>query len=283
MNSQPNITRAMNNLEAELDCKLFFRSHTGVTLTPEGEMLHSYISAAHKQIQLGEAKILSAKNLQKGHISIGFSIGITEIILHNSILPILHHYHLLHPEIRLQIVNESTPKLISDISNGLIDLAVVTTISKKNADIHETILESFQDILIGGPAFSKLCNKKVNLTELVNYPFINLWSGTETYNFYSEFFASHGLKFEPAVETATTDQILSFVINDMGIGFVSPEYAKTALENSEVFKINLSEKLPLRNISLIRNNNTPINVAAAVLEDMICDSVQLDRTSLSDL
>ena len=29
MNSQPNITRAMNNLESELDCKLFFRSHKG--------------------------------------------------------------------------------------------------------------------------------------------------------------------------------------------------------------------------------------------------------------
>ena len=34
-NNQPNITRCMNNLEAELDCKLFLRSNKGVLLTPE--------------------------------------------------------------------------------------------------------------------------------------------------------------------------------------------------------------------------------------------------------
>ena len=36
-NNQPNITRCMNILENELECKLFVRSNRGVTLTPEGE------------------------------------------------------------------------------------------------------------------------------------------------------------------------------------------------------------------------------------------------------
>ena len=38
-NNQPNITRCMNILENELECKLFVRSNRGVTLTPEGEKL----------------------------------------------------------------------------------------------------------------------------------------------------------------------------------------------------------------------------------------------------
>ena len=38
-NNQPNITRCMNNLEHELNCKLFVRSNRGVTLTPEGTRL----------------------------------------------------------------------------------------------------------------------------------------------------------------------------------------------------------------------------------------------------
>ena len=32
-NSQPNITRCMNNLESELSCKLFVRSNQGIVLT----------------------------------------------------------------------------------------------------------------------------------------------------------------------------------------------------------------------------------------------------------
>ena len=35
VNSQPNLTRAVHNLEAELGCRLFLRSSRGVELTPE--------------------------------------------------------------------------------------------------------------------------------------------------------------------------------------------------------------------------------------------------------
>lgn len=36
VNSQPNLTRAVHNLEAELGCRLFLRSSRGVELTPGG-------------------------------------------------------------------------------------------------------------------------------------------------------------------------------------------------------------------------------------------------------
>ena len=35
--NQPNITRCMNILENELDCKLLIRSHKGIQLTTEGD------------------------------------------------------------------------------------------------------------------------------------------------------------------------------------------------------------------------------------------------------
>ena len=39
-NSQPNITRAMNCLEQQLNTTLFIRTNRGVQLTPEGERLY---------------------------------------------------------------------------------------------------------------------------------------------------------------------------------------------------------------------------------------------------
>ena len=53
-NNQPNITRCMNNLEQELGCKLFVRSHRGVSLTPEGERLYQRVAAANEQLRMGE-------------------------------------------------------------------------------------------------------------------------------------------------------------------------------------------------------------------------------------
>ena len=269
-NSQPNITRTMNNLETELGCKLFIRSNKGVALTSEGEKLFLHVQTAHEHLQIGEAEITSSQNLYNGHISIGFSIGITEILLHDKILPVLRDYHRLYPGTHIQIINNSTPSLVSDVSNGLIDMAVVTSFSNSSFDLHETILNSFQDVLIAGPAFSNLKDRNLTLAELIQYPIINLWKGTETYEFYNNFFTLHGLPFEPEVETATTDQVLYFVSNSMGIGFISSEYAKTSLQKGKVFQINLAENIPMRNISLIHNIGRSVNLAADILEGMIC-------------
>lgn len=54
-NSQPNLTRAIKTLEAELGCTLFSRTNRGLILTPEGEALYRHIRVAFAEIEAGEA------------------------------------------------------------------------------------------------------------------------------------------------------------------------------------------------------------------------------------
>ena len=72
-NSQPNITRAMNSLEHEVNCMLFVRTNRGVHLTPEGERLYERVSAAMKQFQLAEEELSDSAALEHGSIAIGVS------------------------------------------------------------------------------------------------------------------------------------------------------------------------------------------------------------------
>ena len=51
--SQPNMTRGLNRLEAQLGCKLLVRSTRGVTLTPEGEALYAHVAIAQEQLLAG--------------------------------------------------------------------------------------------------------------------------------------------------------------------------------------------------------------------------------------
>lgn len=55
--NQPNITRCMNILENELDCKLLIRSHKGIQLTTEGEHLFRHVAIAIEQLTYGEKKL----------------------------------------------------------------------------------------------------------------------------------------------------------------------------------------------------------------------------------
>ena len=50
--SQPAITKTIKILESEIDSTLFYRNHNGMSLTPEGEKLYTYI----KPISASEAK-----------------------------------------------------------------------------------------------------------------------------------------------------------------------------------------------------------------------------------
>ena len=52
--NQPNITRCMNILENELDCKLLIRSHKGIQLTTEGEHLFRHVAIAIEQLTYGK-------------------------------------------------------------------------------------------------------------------------------------------------------------------------------------------------------------------------------------
>ena len=88
-NSQPNITRAMNCLEQEVNCTLFIRTNRGAFLTPEGERLYTRVSAAMMQIQQAEEELAESVGLEHGSISIGAS----EIALNIYLLDRLKKFH----------------------------------------------------------------------------------------------------------------------------------------------------------------------------------------------
>lgn len=267
--NQPNITRAMNNLEAELGCRLFLRSNRGVTLTPEGEKLFSHVRIAQEHLQAGEMELSGDKSLESGFVSIGAS----ETALHRLLLPVLRRFHLTYPGIRIQISSYSTPQAINALKNGLIELAVVTTptgLNHSSNDIClETALQKFHDIVIAGPSFGALKGKTLTLQQLSQYPLICMNHHSKTYEQYNKLFAKYNLILQPDIEAATTDQILPMVKYDLGLGILPDNFATAAIEQHEVFQIQLKEALPVRLICLVKDRTRPLSIAAGKLEEMI--------------
>lgn len=267
-NSQPNITRAMNCLEREIHCTLFIRSNRGVKLTPEGEQLYSYVSSAMMQLHTAEAKLASGIGLEHGCISIGASETALNIYLLNH----LKSFHMAYPGIRLKIYNHSTPQAVLAVKNGEIDFAVVTTPTNAEAPLTEIKLKSFQEILVGGKTFKALGSQILSLSELKNYPLICLGRETMTYQFYHQFFLSHGVELVPDTETATTDQILPLVKSELGLAFLPLQMAQEAIQKHEIIPIKLHETIPQREICMVYDRQHPLSVAAHKLKNIILES-----------
>ena len=113
-NSQPNITRAMNCLEQQLNTTLFIRTNRGVQLTPEGERLYIHVLSAMEQFQAAEEELADNSGLSHGSVAIGAS----ETALNIFLLDKLKSFHMTYPGIRLRLYNHSTPEARNFPSGG---------------------------------------------------------------------------------------------------------------------------------------------------------------------
>ena len=241
--NQPNITRCMNILENELDCKLLIRSHKGIQLTTEGEHLFRHVAIAIEQLTYGEKEIIKNKSLESGQINIGIS----------------------ETAMRLKISNHSTPQAIDALEKGLVDIAMVTSPLEIRKPLRKTALRSYHDILIGGSAYKTTASRKRSLKELADFSFVSLSAGTGTNDLYVRFFYENHLRFSPDMEVATTDQILPMVRCNLGIGFCPEGIARPAIEHKEVFEIELEEEIPERQITIVEDSGKPQSIAVQKL------------------
>lgn len=266
-NNQPNITRCMNNLEHDLNCRLFIRSNRGVTLTPEGQTLYEHVSIACKQFQIGEEKLQRNQGLENGLITIGAS----ETALRLMLLDKLQAFHERYPKVRLRISNHSTPQAIAALESGLVDFAVVTTPITIKKPLHKISLYSFHEILIGGLKYADLGNRTLRLTDLTGIPLISLGNDTSTRELYLQYYSSHNLPFRPDMEAATTDQILPMVEHNLGIGFYPEKLAAESLAQGRITQICLKEPLPQRQVCLIHSTARPQSIAVRTLKKALTE------------
>lgn len=272
--SQPNISRSIAALENQLGCRLFNRSATGVTLTDAGNDLLSHVEPALKHLRIAEEELHSAKDLKRGVLTIGISSGLTRGVIKELLAPPIDLFHVKYPDIKLEVTHHSTPHLISEIDNGLLDIAFITLdqykLFKKNKE-HPGILYSYNDIAVAGPEYSHLSGKKVSISELIKYPIIGLGDNTDTFQYYKEVFSDFGLEYRPSIRTISTDQILIYAMGNFGIGFINPDDARQGLEEGRLIEIKIKEKMPKRNISMIKNSKE--KQTAVMFEQLFLSSV----------
>lgn len=265
MNSQPNVTRAIKNLEEALGCRLFLRSNRGVRLTPEGEKLYAHIAPAVEHIQAGEEAVAADQSLRSGIVTIAAS----EIALRCCLLPVLGAYRRNHPGVRIRVSNHSTSQAVAALREGLADFAVVTAADDLPKGLSQRWVRDIQEVPVCGEAFSFLQGRALSIAELSQYPLIGLGPDTVSFRFFSRVFSQHQAPFRLDIETATADQILPFVREGLGIGFVPEEFLREASSPASIQVLSLKDPIPKRSILLLKRERQALSAAARKLNQMI--------------
>ncbi len=263
--NQPNLSKFMNKLEAQLGCRLMIRSNKGISLTPEGEKLFGHVAVAYQELREAEDELIEAGQLTAGTIR----IGATETALHGVLLQSLAKFRKQFPKVRLLITNGSTPRAISALGKGLIDFAVVTSPFVTPANFRETPLASFRELLVAAAdtAFSDIAC--IAPQEIAAYPVIGLGGHSKTFEFYSGMFLPYGVEWKPDIDVATADQILPMIKAGLGIGFLPEFMARQELRQGGIREIPIPPLRPERKLILLEDKTQNLNIAANALKRML--------------
>lgn len=265
---QPNVTRAIKNLERDLGCVLFARSNKGVTLTPEGEMLYRRVAIAYEQIAAAEEELSRHNGFEEGLLR----IGVSETALHEVLLSSLVRYHTLYPKIKFSLVNLTNTQAISAVKNQAVDFVLISTPFSLDKSLKSVPIKRFQDIVVCGERYRYLTGEKVSFRELTGLCIVSVNKTTKTYEYYRTLFRRYGLEFAPEIEVSTSNQILPIVKNNLGIGFIPASFAENEIANGEVFRLETEEEITPREVCLIKRADFSLSVAAKEFERLLKNS-----------
>ena len=165
--SQPALSRSIQKLEEKIGEPLFERLPRGMKLTEIGIFLQTRAKQIRQLVDNTFAQLNEATN--QGQIKLAVIPTIAPYLLPK----ILKKFTQKHPEIKIQVHEDTTENIIQYCKDGEIDIAIVALpIAEK--DLHfETLFD--EELLLVVPKGHSLEKKeKIHLTDIQEFPFISL-------------------------------------------------------------------------------------------------------------
>ena len=258
--SQSAVSQSIKVLEKKLNQPLFIRSTKKVQLTPEGEILLKHIEPAMNLIQKGENQLLEAHTLNGGQLRIGASDTICRYYL----VPYLKQFHKEYPNIHIKVINHTS----IECAKAQTDFIIANYPNSALAgNLHTRVINEFHDVFVASRQAFDLEGKELTLEELLKYPIMMLDRKSTTSEFLHQIFQKSHLDLVPEIELSSNDLLIDLARIGLGIAFV-PDFCIPA-NDKDLFILELSEKLPARQMVVAFNESLPVSQAAKQFMDML--------------
>lgn len=263
MISQPAVTKAIKNLEAQLHGTLFIRNKTGIKLTENGKKFYNYVSSAIEQMQDASNLFDNINKIESGEIKIGTSNTILKYYLIHK----LKNYSKQYPNVNISIEESYTPNLINMVKNSTLDLAIIyaSDDDRKLDGLNVYKIQTLNYCFIGNKKYKEFSKKVVSMDELKNESLIlNTINPIQT-----TLLKDKNSKYQAHINLASHSLVYEFVKEGFGIGLVVKEFIKKNLEDEDLYEIKTKEKLESLNLILVTNKSTFPTYATAQLINII--------------
>ena len=194
--TQPAVTKAVQELEDQLQVKLFIRTKKGVEPTPEGRFLADRVNHLLTQLRYLVDDINSFRGGYTGHIVVGTLLSGSVRLLPEAVIELKKYYPGIVVTVKVGTIEELFPALIK----GDLDMVVGRIPNKQSKiasqyDLVHTALFRERLNLVVSKDHPLLASKQVEVEDLLNYPWLLPLPGSEMRQAIADFFSDKGLPF----------------------------------------------------------------------------------------
>lgn len=226
--SQPSISKAIQNFEAELGVPLFYRSSKQLELTDAGQAVLINSMQVLESFQNLRSELTDLMQLKKGQIR----IGIPPIVGAEFFSRLISMYKEQNPYIEILLTEVGTKKIREEIETGELDIGLVCSVTSSNENL-ETIcfLRDPLQLIIheSHPLASK---STVTLSDLKDEAFIIYRKDFILFDRIIEECSKFGFSPNIACETTQKDLFIEMVQARLGIALLPQKIAEKIPYNS---------------------------------------------------
>ena len=259
--TQPTLSHQIKKFEEEVGEPLLQRRKNGAFLTPLGERIYRHAQEILKNLGSVQQAASAFSHRVQGRLKIGVIPTIAPYLLPQ----LLRLSQKRFPGINFQVTEEPTEHLLDSLTDGMLDLAIL---SPPIAKIHIEVLDLFEEeFLLGLPLRHVLSRaRKISLRALQEQPMILMNDAHCLRGQTISFCQKAGFVPKVFIQSSQLDTVLAMVETGQGISLV-PAMARKAFRHRQVVFRSLRPEKLSRKISLAwSKQTTPSRAFTAFVE-----------------
>lgn len=239
--TQPAVSARLRGLEDFFGHRLVHRHGREVTPTAAGVEVLRYAKPISELADDLERLFQPAGQL-KGSIR----IGVIDTIIHSWLASLFERLHAEHPEMRFEIKADTSMRLIEDLCNAEIDLALIMGPVDRDG-VTSLPLCRYPMAWVAAPGYFRGAagpEGAVDVRALIDYPIISYPRGSRPYRMIESYFAEDTgarLRLNCSSSVAT---IIRLACDGLGIAAIPPSIIRRELERGELQVIPVRQGFP---------------------------------------
>ncbi|MGI6679596.1 MAG: selenium metabolism-associated LysR family transcriptional regulator [Dehalobacterium sp.] len=261
--TQPAVSAQIKTMEEHLGVPLIVRNDKRVRLTDAGQIFYREARELMTIYNRAIESMDEIKALKKGSLSLGASTIPGEYIMPHFI----GEFRRLFPGINITLNITDTGQVVDLLYDRKIDLGVV------GAKVESSYVEYFpflQDelVLIAGMGYP--IEEEISIGDLSSLEWISREAGSGTRSVVRDCLAAQGIKesdLKIVMELGSTQAVVTGVISNLGVGFVSHWAADVFIKAGVVQQVKIRDLDLKRHIYAVISKNTAATRARDVFLD----------------